>query len=219
MKPHSASPIGIATMLSMAAFTFLLGACGGSGSDSFDVPRAPGETPLPDPDSLYVSWDKFSFATRNEEKGKVTVFSMAEKDLNYMKNKRDSYLEKLNEVRKQAGVKPVREDDALDAYGMVRAIEISGSFKHFRPDGSQPKDHVKNGAFAENILRDKSDDAANAIKLWKNSRQHYFNMTHPKPTRVGLGIYKKGDDFFVVQLLGSESLEVPFRTEVIGGKK
>lgn len=115
----------------------------------------------------------------------------------------DAYkiLEYTNQIRAEAGVKPLTMDKDLLEAAMQRAAETALYFSHTRPDGSScftacPK------MSGENIAAG-TTNAKGVVSLWKNSPGHYQNMVSPNYKSIGIGCYEqKGILYFAVQCFG-----------------
>ncbi len=94
-------------------------------------------------------------------------------------------LESLNRVRAQAGLTPLRLDPDLAEIALGWSTEMSRT--GFRHSG---------GPYGENIAWTSdaglSPDAAAALfnDMWVRSPGHYANMTNPRYTRIGIGLYR-----------------------------
>lgn len=110
----------------------------------------------------------------------------------------------LNEERKKRGLAPLVMDAVLDKAAAVRAEEISGSFSHTRPDGSDnftvlDELGVYAGFAGENIAGGQTSAAA-VMSSWMKSSGHKSNILSANFKKVGIGHYVSGGRNYWVQI-------------------
>ena len=103
-------------------------------------------------------------------------------------------LELVNINRAKNGAAPLKLYYRLCQAAEVRAGEISRSFSHIRPDGSNCFDMLGNynvsyNAAAENIAAG-YDTAEQVVQGWMNSQQHRTSMLSSKYTHMGVGVFE-----------------------------
>ena len=99
----------------------------------------------------------------------------------------------VNEARIDAGLKPLATAPALYDVSKLRAEEISVSFSHVRPDGTNfhtaaEEAGIPLGAAYENIAAGSSSAEATFIQ-WKNSAPHWNNIMSDAHTHMSVGVY------------------------------
>lgn len=94
-------------------------------------------------------------------------------------------IDKVNAIRKKAGVGELKTNDVLMQIAMERAAEISLYFSHTRPDGTSTR--AKSFLiWGENIYSG-SSSVDDAMKSLTESKWHYQNMVSPSHTYAGYG--------------------------------
>ncbi|MCR4667479.1 MAG: CAP domain-containing protein [Desulfovibrio sp.] len=114
----------------------------------------------------------------------------------------------LNDIREQQGLAPLRFNagSALQKAALTRAREISESFSHTRPDGSDCSSVLAEFGLSfrstgENIACGKDIGPERVTKMWRTSSGHYRNMVEPTYKEVGLAAYRgKGGRVYWVQI-------------------
>lgn len=119
----------------------------------------------------------------------------AESEANAIKyaNYYEEILKLVNEIREEAGVKPLILDYEMCKAASMRALEMdySGVFSHTRPDDTSCFEVLSyyNLPFfgsGENIAAGASSPER-VVNGWKNSPGHYANMIDASYTRLGVG--------------------------------
>lgn len=106
-------------------------------------------------------------------------------DVTYNYDEAYKMIDKVNALRKKAGVSELKTNDVLMQIAMERAAEISLYFSHTRPDGTsnQAKSFL---IWGENIYRG-SSSVEGPMKAFTESKWHYQNMVSPSDTYAGYG--------------------------------
>lgn len=108
-------------------------------------------------------------------------------------SKAEDVIDIVNQKRAAAGLSPLESDDKLNKAAAERAKEISQSFSHTRPDGSDcftilKEYDVSYWTVGENIAYG-STTASDVMERWMNSSGHKSNIMSSKFTRIGVGVY------------------------------
>ena len=112
-------------------------------------------------------------------------------------------LDLVNQERSAAGAAPLFMDpDLLDA-AMKRAAEISVSFSHTRPNGTDCFTACDK-MFGENIAVGQYDPAG-AMNSWMNSSGHRANILSSSFTSIGVGCFYVNGCYHWVQCFGDNS--------------
>lgn len=120
----------------------------------------------------------------------VTPKAAAKTDDEYYKN---AVLFWTNLERTRNGFSALRTTDALEAAADTRAVEISRSFSHTRPNGSKWYSVLSEGGIsyssaAENIAAGQADPCE-VVSAWMNSSGHRSNILNSKYNYLGVGYY------------------------------
>ena len=100
----------------------------------------------------------------------------------------------VNEERAKVGLSALVVDTNVEAAAQVRAKEITQSFSHTRPNGSQFSTALQEQGASyrgagENIAwGQKSPEAV--MRAWMNSDGHRANILNAKFTKIGVGYYQ-----------------------------
>ncbi|MCQ2515792.1 MAG: CAP domain-containing protein [Saccharofermentans sp.] len=98
----------------------------------------------------------------------------------------------VNNARTAAGLQPLSWSNGLASAAMTRAQEITVSFSHTRPDGSQWWTVNSNIMYGENLAGGQST-AQEVFNSWWNSPGHKANMMNPDFRTCGFALYYSGD--------------------------
>lgn len=98
----------------------------------------------------------------------------------------------VNNARVNAGLQPLSWNSGLASAASVRAQEISISFSHTRPDGSQWWSVNSNLMYGENLAGGQST-AQEVFNSWWNSPGHKANIMNPDFRTCGYALYYCGD--------------------------
>ena len=98
-----------------------------------------------------------------------------------------------NLERTRHGLSKLQTTDALDAAADKRAVEISRSFSHTRPNGSAwytvlSDSGISYSSAAENIAAGQADPCE-VVSAWMNSSGHRSNILNSKYNYLGVGYY------------------------------
>lgn len=106
----------------------------------------------------------------------------------------------VNNERSKEKVGDLTWSSALEQAAKTRAKEISQSFSHTRPNGSNFYT-VSNLAYAENIAKGQTN--INSVNnAWKNSSGHYKNMVNAKYKTMGAACCIVNGQYYWVELFG-----------------
>ncbi len=112
-------------------------------------------------------------------------------------------LELVNQERAKAGLNALQMDERTAQAASVRAQEITRSFSHTRPDGSNfntalQEAGVSYTAYGENIAYGQSSPQQ-VMNQWMNSAGHRANILNPNFTAMAVGHTKNasGTDYWV----------------------
>lgn len=120
---------------------------------------------------------------------------------------RKSVLDITNSYRQEKDINELKEERDLSIMATIRAIELAHSniFEHKRPDDRDWEtiwtefDNRKYEVIGENLARE--TDSPNLVcEAWKESHDHYANMTNAEFTKIGIGVYTFEGETYWVQL-------------------
>ena len=144
----------------------------------------------------------------------------------------NGFLHLVNQERTQRHLRPLNVHPALTSSAKIRSKEIISSFSHTRPNGKpfhsvidkstypysficeniQFTSHIGNRSYVEEDLFTGKDSQiveayTRIFNNFKNSPEHYKNMTNPDFIDTGVGISYKINNkgmaiFYIVQILG-----------------
>lgn len=112
----------------------------------------------------------------------------------------NAVLERLNQVRKEAGQAPLIMNEELLNAAMRRAAEITIDFKHVRPNKKQCFS-VSSLVYGENIAMGQKNPK-DVMDVWTKSSGHYKNMVRAEYKSVGIGVFYAGGKYYWVQCFG-----------------
>lgn len=110
----------------------------------------------------------------------------------------------VNSERAKAGISPLMTDKSLSDAASIRAEELTVSFSHTRPDGSDCFSAIKNASFdmwGENIAKGYAS-SAEVMDGWMHSEGHRKNILNSGFTKIGIGYYVLNGEKHWVQLFG-----------------
>ena len=105
----------------------------------------------------------------------------------------EKVLEYMNMIRAEFDLPALTMDDTLKTAASVRAVELSQSFSHTRPDGSAWY-AVADGLRGENLARAINDEQSKSLNIayaWYLSPGHCSNLLKGTYTQVGISYYEK----------------------------
>ena len=116
----------------------------------------------------------------------------------------------VNEVRRQAGLIPLRRDPAVDRVARAHSEDMvaRGYFAHETPEGLTPPDRLRHGGVrgitlaGENVgLTNRGNPNQEIIAGWLASPVHRQNLLAPMFNATGIGIARASDGtLFYTQL-------------------
>ena len=125
-----------------------------------------------------------------------------------------------NVERTKYGKPLVQTNDDLNRAAMQRAKEISVKFSHTRPDGTNCSTilgeyGIPNGSGGENIAGAHSPQ--NAIDAWMASEGHRVTLLDSNPTHLGVGVYRKDNTYWCVQIFTTYGEKEKLTIDANGG--
>jgi uncharacterized protein YkwD len=117
-------------------------------------------------------------------------------------------VERINAIRREHGLNALapHSDLANVARGHSRHMAERRFFNHLAPDGTRPDQRVSEAnirfrTVGENIFRSTNvpDPVELAIDGWMASPGHRENILRDAFTHTGVGVWQKGDDYYVTQ--------------------
>ncbi|MBQ4465166.1 MAG: hypothetical protein II916_04310 [Oscillospiraceae bacterium] len=123
----------------------------------------------------------------------MTAFAVSDTLTDY----REIIVSQVNDLRAEAGLRPVALTPQLSGYAQTRAEELTSIFSHTRPNGEVCFTVMKNDGFfynyaAENIAAG-GDTPVMTFLQFANSPNHLKNMMNPDMTHIGIGYVKDLD--------------------------
>lgn len=150
------------------------------------------------------TYDRSSFNATTQD-----MLSEAKSQVTAEKSNINAILKATNKYREELGLDPLVLDTTLTQAANVRAIEMAWGNKvaHERPDGTSCFTIFNDFGFTsfysgENIAYGQAN-GTKAATWWRNSTDHYANMTNPYYTKIGIGVYKFDGKYYYVQLFSS----------------
>lgn len=109
----------------------------------------------------------------------------------------------VNEERSQNGLSEFETREDLCKVACVRAEELSESYSHTRPDGSEwytliDESSISYRSIAENIAYGYSTPES-VVQAWMSSEGHKANILSSEYDGIGVGCYEKDGTFYWVQ--------------------
>lgn len=105
---------------------------------------------------------------------------------------------RLNDYRKQMGVKELGWNDRLAEDAKVRAGECVSLFSHTRPDGQKWYSLDTEMMYGENLAKNYFDSES-VMKAWAASPGHNANMLDDAFTLCGIAVVKDGNHIYWAQ--------------------
>ena len=102
-------------------------------------------------------------------------------------------LAKVNAIRADAGVPPVRACATLDrsAGRYARAMARTGVVVHVQPDGTDPRDRMERAGYDAQLagenLAGGQRTVVQVVRAWRASPTHYAVLVDPRLEHVGFG--------------------------------
>ena len=129
-------------------------------------------------------------------------------------------LDRINEIRQQAGAGALSRDQALDSAARTHSLDMAAAdqLMHVSPTTGTPIDRVhavghETGEVAENVAM--HTGAADAQQALEASDAHLANMLNPRFTHVGLAVARDEAGVYVTQVFArietqpAPAVEVP----------
>ncbi len=110
----------------------------------------------------------------------------------------------VNVERTKAGLNPLNKSSEICTAAQIRAVEISTSFDHTRPDGRRYRTvladcGISTRSSGENIAGGYRSPQE-VVQAWMGSEGHRANIMNPDYTDIGIGYYKAGNMQYWSQL-------------------
>lgn len=106
------------------------------------------------------------------------------------------------------GLAPLRYAGELDNAAEIRANEVTISFSHRRPDGSDVSSvlgGVKYSWFGENLAVSQVQDAQKIVRAWMNSTMHRANLLNRHFTQMAVACVRGNDGrYYWAQMFSSD---------------
>ena len=119
----------------------------------------------------------------------------------------ESIMDRVNSLRREAGLTELQKSDRLSAIASVRAYEGSRSWSHTRPDGRDYTTVFQDygfsaGTVGENLLySDGGEDGATLVSKWMAAETNRENLMYEGFTTIGVGIYEANGYEYIACLL------------------
>lgn len=107
----------------------------------------------------------------------------------------------INAERAKVGLAAVTLNADLTNAAAVRSVEISNTFSHTRPDGSDWYTVNANIMMGENLAYGYVD-AADVMNGWMSSPSHKANILTPEFQTVGISVYNANGTLYFAQEFG-----------------
>lgn len=134
---------------------------------------------------------------------------------------RDRVVELTNQVRRQAGLPPVLRVDYLEAAAQGHSLEMAeqGYFSHYSSTPGRRDASARIAAqggwdtsTGENIYRGSGsaaeEVAQQAVESWLRSPAHHKILMNPNFNSIGVGVCRRGDDYYITQDFSKQTIEV-----------
>lgn len=109
-------------------------------------------------------------------------------------------LQRINEIRRENGLKDLMISDDLCLIAEIRAEEASKLWSHTRPNGKRVDslaDKIEWCVIGENLAKHKNAPTEKVVEAWVNSKSHYENIINPRFIKCGIGEFKNGDMIYI----------------------
>lgn len=117
-----------------------------------------------------------------------------------LRNMAKETLDLVNQERANAGLPALAWDDSLEICAMVRATEVTTTWSHNRPDGSEYWTVNSELMWGENLAKGQKT-AAEVVSQWMGSPLHKENLLGDFTT-CGIAIYETGGKLYFAQEFG-----------------
>ena len=107
----------------------------------------------------------------------------------------------VNRARREVGLTDLVWSDELAGAADIRAKEISASFSHTRPNGSEWWSVNEDIVYGENLARG-YQSADGVMKAWLESAEHKDNILYSGFQSIGIAVYKVDGKWYWVQEFG-----------------
>ncbi|GAP97898.1 CAP domain-containing protein [Leptolyngbya sp. NIES-2104] len=117
--------------------------------------------------------------------------------------------QQINQVRQQDGLKGLKKNDRLAEVARRYSQQMAEKefFSHTGADGTNVADRVEAGQISFQIVGENlymgtniRQPADNAVEGWMNSPGHRENLLRPVYAETGIGVWKKGNTYYITQL-------------------
>lgn len=107
----------------------------------------------------------------------------------------------VNEKRAAAGLAALTWDDGLESCAQVRATEITSTFSHTRPNGTDWYTVNSDLMWGENLAKGYKD-AGSLVDAWMNSPAHAANILDGEFVTCSIAVYEAGGKLYFAQEFG-----------------
>lgn len=121
----------------------------------------------------------------------------------------DEVVRLVNRERSKNGLPPMEELYELTSAADTRAMELSQSYGHVRPNGQRFYSIfgvTENYYYGENVGKGQRTPAE-VMREWMASSGHRSNILDPAYTGIGVGVYQKGNTIYWVQIFKNDVSE------------
>lgn len=134
------------------------------------------------------------------------------------RNESREVLRMVNEARAEAGVKPYVMSKEMEEAAITRAFELIANYSHGRPKGEAyysifPEYGIKLNYnlhlwSSENIAEGWIPDAESVMQMWKDSANHWYNITNQWSTHIGIACVQYQGSTYWVQIFARDPQNV-----------
>lgn len=155
------------------------------------------------------------------------IFVSFPEDIFFADITKSSLVNMLNQTRESLGIKPLQENEDLDAAAALKAQDMIRNeyFSHISPSGTTPwhwfYEAGYNYKYAGENLAIGFYDSSEVFEAWLGSSSHKENMVNPAYSEVGTAIlsgFGENNAIIVVQLFGYPKSVAIAKEQSIGPK-
>lgn len=120
-----------------------------------------------------------------------------------------SIFQKINQQRRSKGLQPLKTNKTLTQVARSHSKEMAkhGFYDHRGKQGDTPRQRVEAsgvqaGLVGENLVKfsQRPNPAVVAVQSWMRSSAHRRNILLPNATETGIGIWKRGETYYMTQI-------------------
>lgn len=117
--------------------------------------------------------------------------------------------QRINDIRQKQGLSPLRNNEKLAGVARSYSQQMAEKnfFSHTSPDGSTMVKRVESARIfylmlGENLFMctNVPQPAPSAVQGWMNSPGHRKNILRPEYRETGIGVWRKGNSYYMTQL-------------------